>query len=57
MDFLVQRLNTMRAEQSIGPYKIDDLEKRRKLRAMEKFMERHQHRCPMCKGVTHLAQD
>jgi hypothetical protein len=48
MMHLIQKLDTMRAEESSAPYNAGDNGKRRRLRVIEKFLELHQKTCVTC---------
>src|SRR5258708_10807005 len=54
---LIQKLDTVRAEQISPPRDIDDPAKKRRLRAIEKFLDLHQRTCVKCGRINQLAQN
>jgi hypothetical protein len=49
MDRLIQRLDAVRAEQSSA--RRDDAGKRKRLRAIEAFLDNHERMCTICRQL------
>jgi hypothetical protein len=51
MDRLIQRLDAVRAEQSSARGDVDDAGKRKRLRAIEAFLDNHERMCTICRQL------
>lgn len=51
---LIKKLDTVRAEQSKTRGDVDEVGKRRRLRAIEAILDHHERTCPMCLQINPL---
>jgi hypothetical protein len=54
MDHLIEILDTVRAEQSTSRGDVDDAGKRKRLRAIEAFLDNHERTCMKCQQLNPL---
>jgi hypothetical protein len=48
MMHLIKKLDTVRAEQCNTRGDVDEVSKKKRLRAIEAFLDHHERTCPMC---------
>ena len=51
MDHLIERLDAVRAEQSSARGYVDDADNRKRLRAIEAFLDNHERMCTICRQM------